>query len=102
MIVTCVNVWVKKEHIEDFIKQSTKNHNGAVNEAGNLRFDLLQLADDPTQFMIYEAYESDEAAAAHKETPHYKEWKDTVAAWMDKPRQGIKYNIVCPADKKSW
>ena len=39
---------------------------------------------------------SEEAAAAHKETNHYKVWRDTVADWMAKPRQGIKYKGIRP------
>jgi autoinducer 2-degrading protein len=52
--------------------------------------------------MIYEAYESDAAAAAHKQTAHYLKWKDTVADWMAKPREGVTYKVICPAEKKGW
>ena len=31
-----------------------------------------------TRFMLYEAYESDEASAAHKETSHYLKWSEEV------------------------
>jgi autoinducer 2-degrading protein len=102
MIVTCVKVQVKPDRIEDFKKATMANHNESVKEPGNLRFDLLQDAKEPDQFLIYEAYESDEAAAAHKTTPHYAKWRDTVADWMAQPRQGIKYNIVVPSDKSKW
>ncbi len=102
MIVTFVHVWVKKEHIQDFIHASTENHLHSVREPGNLRFDLLQDASDPAKFVLYEAYESEEAAAAHKNTPHYLKWRETVANWMDKPREGIKHNIICPEDKSQW
>jgi autoinducer 2-degrading protein len=102
MIVTFVHVWVKKEYIEPFIKASVSNHNESVKEPGNLRFDFLQDASDPTKFVLYEAYESDEAAAAHKTTPHYLKWRETVADWMAKPREGIKHFILCPTDKKEW
>ena len=99
MIVTCVHVWVKEENIQDFIKASIANHNGSVKEPGNLRFDILQSAEDPSRFLLYEAYESKEAAAAHKETEHYQTWRATVANWMAKPREGVPYNILCPKDK---
>ena len=38
MITTCVDVYVKEEHIEDFIEASKKNHLGSVQEPQNLRF----------------------------------------------------------------
>ena len=102
MIVTFVHVWVKPMHVEDFIKASTENHRNSSQEPGNLRFDLLQDAHNPTKFMIYEAYECDEAAADHKETDHYKKWRDTVADWMAQPRKGDKHFIIAPSDKSLW
>jgi autoinducer 2-degrading protein len=87
MIVTFVHVWVKPEHTADFIKACIANHHESVNEPGNLRFDILQDTFDATKFTLYEAYESEEAAKAHKETRHYKVWRDTVADWMARPRE---------------
>mgnify|MGYP001768523319 CR=1 FL=1 len=85
MIVTCVYVHVKTDSIEKFIEATTTNHLESVKEKGNLRFDLIRQADDKNRFMIYEAYESEEAAAAHKNTPHYLLWRDTVKDLMAEP-----------------
>ena len=102
MIVTFVHVWVKPQYIDAFIKASTENHQHAIKEPGNLRFDLVQDANDSSKFVLYEAYESDAAAAAHKETSHYHKWKDTVAEMMEQPRKGEKHIIIAPIDKKLW
>lgn len=102
MIVTCVNVYVKEENINDFIKASVENHNGSIKEPGNLRFDVLQNNDDPSRFTLYEAYESKEAAAAHKETDHYKKWRETVAPMMAKPREGLAHSVIAPAETSLW
>ena len=102
MIVTFVHVWVKPENINEFIEACKANHRESVKEPGNLRFDLLQDAENPTKFVLYEAYESEESAKAHKDTPHYKTWRDTVADWMAKPREGVKHNILCPIEKSEW
>ena len=96
MTVTIVHVQVKPEHIEDFIEATTINHHESVKEQGNLRFDVLQLDEDPGKFALYEAYENSTAAAAHKTTAHYLRWKETVAPWMAEPRTGIKYNGLLP------
>ena len=96
MIVTCVHVYVKPEHIEDFIQASRRNHEHSVRESGNLRFDVLRSSEDPTHFLLYEAYENAEAAAAHKQTDHYQTWRDTVASWMARPRQGVPYMGIAP------
>lgn len=92
MQVAIVYVKVKPENISDFIEASRLNHEASTKEAGNLRFDVLQMADDPTQFVLYEAYRSSADAVAHKSTPHYQAWRDTVADWMAAPRNGVAYH----------
>ncbi|MGB3206794.1 MAG: antibiotic biosynthesis monooxygenase [Crinalium sp.] len=96
MIVTCVHVWVKPEHIEEFIKATKINHENSIKEPQNMRFDVLQDQGDPSKFILYEAYQSDEGAAAHKQTEHYLTWRDTVAHWMAEPRKGIPYSVIAP------
>ena len=102
MTVTCVHVVVKPDEVQRFIKATTDNHLESVKETGNLRFDILQQADDPCRFVLYEAYESEDYATAHKNTAHYLKWRETVAAYMEEPRKGIKYNIIEPVDKEQW
>jgi len=96
MHVTIVNVCVKADYINEFIEASRLNHENSVKELGNMRFDVLQSADDPTRFVLYEAYESGQQAAAHKETAHYLTWRQTVADWMAEPRVGVSYLGLCP------
>ncbi len=102
MIVTTVHVWVKEDFIDDFIKASIENHKESVKESGNLRFDILQDSKVPSKFVLYEAYDSEESSAAHKSTPHYLKWRETVADWMEKPREGIKHKILCPLNREKW
>jgi (4S)-4-hydroxy-5-phosphonooxypentane-2,3-dione isomerase len=102
MIVTCVYVEVRPEFIQDFIIESDKNHQGAVKEPGNLRFDVLQETENPCKFLLYEAYQSEEHSAAHKQTTHYSAWRSNVEKMMAKPRHGIKYKILCPIDTAKW
>lgn len=92
MYVTLVHVHVKPENAEDFVRASLENAFESVKEMGNARFDVLQSDDDPTRFVLYEAYATPEAAAAHKNTPHYLKWRETVADWMAEPRQGVVYH----------
>nr|VFK26993.1 MAG: autoinducer 2-degrading protein [Candidatus Kentron sp. MB]VFK31263.1 MAG: autoinducer 2-degrading protein [Candidatus Kentron sp. MB]VFK75423.1 MAG: autoinducer 2-degrading protein [Candidatus Kentron sp. MB] len=96
MLVTCVTVYVKPEHIHDFMEASKKNHEGSIKEPANRRFDVLQSKEDPSRFLLYEAYENEEGARAHKETAHYLVWRDTVAPWMAKPREGEPYVSIAP------
>ncbi len=97
MFVTMVHVRVKPAHVNDFITATRRNHKASVQEAGNRRFDVLQSGDDVTRFMLYEAYANADDVAAHKQTSHYLDWRDTVAPWMAEPRRGVNYHGLCPA-----
>lgn len=99
MITTIVHVYVKSEYLQEFIEATRVNHESSINEKGNLRFDILQDATDPAKFVLYEAYDSEQSAAAHKETSHYSMWRDTVAPWMTKPREGVKHKLLFPTTK---
>lgn len=99
MIATFVHVWVKEDYLDEFIRASEENHENSIKEPGNLRFDFLQDAENPAKFVLYEAYESEEAAIAHKSTKHYLKWRETVADWMAQPREGIKHKIIRPTKK---
>ena len=96
MHVTLVHVHVTPENTEDFIAATRANHQASVQEPGNLRFDVLQSPEDPNYFILYEAYRSAQDAAAHKDTQHYKSWREKVADWMAEPRQGIPFTGLLP------
>ena len=102
MICTIVHVWVKPESREAFIEASKANHLGSIQEEGNLRFDLLQDANDENKFVFYEGYLTEEDILKHKETAHYLTWRDTVQDMMAQPRKGEKHTVIAPLDKKLW
>lgn len=102
MIVSIVQIWVKEEHIDDFINATIENHENSIKEEGNLRFDFLQDQNDPTKFILYEAFIDEEAAKKHKETNHYKKWKETVENWMKKPRESFKCIVIRPLNMELW
>lgn len=99
MHVTLVHVHVQPDRVDDFIAATRDNHLQSVQEPGNLRFDVIQQADDATRFVLYEAYVDAAAASAHKQTAHYLKWRDTVADWMASPRQGVLHRGLFPGTK---
>lgn len=102
MYVVCVHVRVGPEHREAFLNASLENARNTVQEPGNLRFDVLQQADDPDCFLLYEVYRDEAGMNAHKETPHYATWRDAVAPWMAQPRKGVKYAAHFPQEEDRW
>ncbi|MBN1286563.1 MAG: antibiotic biosynthesis monooxygenase [Anaerolineae bacterium] len=98
MYVACVTAFVKPEHVDRFIEATLENARNSRQEPENVRFDVLQAEDDPTRFFLYEVYRTKEGSAAHKKTPHYLKWRETVADWMAEPRVGVTHNSLFPGD----
>lgn len=96
MQIVFVHVHVKPEHAEAFRRATLDNATASVKEPGIARFDVFQQADDPTRFVLVEAYRTADAPAKHKETAHYQRWRDAVAPMMAEPRSGVKYTNVFP------
>jgi len=98
MHVTIVTLRIAEEHVERFLEAARRNHDASVREPGNRRFDVLRADDDPGCFVLYEAYSSAEAAAAHRRTAHFRAWRDTVTPWFATPRQARTFQGLYPAD----
>ncbi|HTQ51267.1 MAG TPA: antibiotic biosynthesis monooxygenase, partial [Candidatus Acidoferrales bacterium] len=91
----------KPECIEAFKIATLANARASLQEPGVARFDVVQQSDDPTRFVFVEVYRDAAANAAHKETPHYPVWRDTVAAMMAEPRYRVNFDNVFP-DEPGW
>ncbi len=96
LFVVHVAVHVKPEAVDAFRAATLVNARGSIQEPGVARFDVMQTLDDPTRFLLVEIYRTAEAQAAHRETEHYKTWRDTVAEMMAEPRIAVKYASVFP------
>ncbi len=96
MLIVQVMVHVKSDQVEAFKAATVDNARHSVTEPGIARFDVIQQVDDPTRFVLVEVYRTSAAPAQHKETPHYRRWRDAVEPMMAEPRTSIKYANVFP------
>jgi len=101
MLIVHVFVHVKPDRIEDFKRATLENARNSVLEPGISRFDVVQQVDDSSRFILVEVYRTPEDPARHKETAHYKKWRDTVENMMAEPRTSIKLANLFP-DEKGW
>jgi quinol monooxygenase YgiN len=101
MFIVHVFAHVKEDSIEDFKQATLENARNSVKEPGIARFDVVQQQDYPTRFILVEAYRTPEDPARHKETGHYRKWRDTVTDMMAEPRTSIKLTNVFP-DDEGW
>ncbi len=101
MLVIHVSVRVKPDAVGAFKAATLDNARASVREPGIARFDVIQQPDDATRFVLVEAYRTADAPAAHKATPHYQRWRDTVAPMMAEPRTSVRYEALFP-DDAAW
>lgn len=101
MLIVHVFVLVKPDQVEAFKAATIENARSSVREPGIARFDVVQQMDDPTRFVLVEVYRTPDDPARHKETAHYKKWRDTVEAMIAEPRTSLKYSSVFP-DEAGW
>ncbi len=94
MLVIHVHVHVKKDCVEAFRDATIANARCSIEEPGITRFDVFQQQDDPTRFVLEEIYLEPDDPARHKETEHYRTWRDTVADMMSHERSSVKYTDV--------
>jgi quinol monooxygenase YgiN len=99
MLIVHVHVKVKPDCIDAFKEVTIENARQSLKEPGIARFDVVQQNDDPTRFVLVEAYRSVEATAAHKSTAHYAAWRDRMESLMAEPRSSVKYSPVFPGEE---
>lgn len=100
MLVVHVHVRVKPDSVEAFKTATLDNARQSLLEPGIAAFDIMQQADDPTRFVLVEAYRTTEAPSAHKATRHYQVWRDAVADMMAEPRTSVKFSSVFPPEEQ--
>ncbi len=99
MLIVQVHVRVQPEFVEAFKEATAENARNSVKEPGIARFDVLQQQDDPTRFVLVEVYRNIDAQASHRETVHYRTWRDRAESLMAEPRTRVIYHAVFPADE---
>ncbi|MBV8532586.1 MAG: antibiotic biosynthesis monooxygenase [Verrucomicrobia bacterium] len=101
MLIVHVHVHVRSECVQEFREATIENARHSIQEPGIARFDVVQRTDDPTRFVLVEAYYDEAATKAHKETSHYAKWRDAVAPMMAETRTSVRFTNLFP-DSKDW
>ena len=96
MHMIVVRLDVKPDCIDDFLKLVSFNAGESRKEPGNLRFDVIRSADNPTLYRLYEVYHDESAVRAHQATPHYAKWRAEIEALLVTPRVSEKFISVFP------
>jgi quinol monooxygenase YgiN len=60
MLIVHVHVQVKPECVTSFLRATLENAQHSIQEAGIVRFDVIQQTDDPSRFVLIEIYRTDQ------------------------------------------
>ncbi len=98
MYIVHILIHVKPDQVEAFKAATIENAQNSRREPGIARFDFSQQLDDPTWFVLVEAYRAPEDQLRHRETEHYKRWREKAEPMMAEPRVPVRYQNVFPED----
>jgi autoinducer 2-degrading protein len=102
MLAIWVKVRVKPDQRQRFLKAIEVDALGSErDEAGCLRFNVLQDAQDQNVYYFYEIYKDEAALEAHRAAPHYAVWR-AAADTLDGPTEPTRCQPVFPADRAYW
>jgi quinol monooxygenase YgiN len=86
--VLLVNIRIKPESVERFMKGIGENARAARKEPGCRQFEVLVDAKDKTRVVLFEVYDDEKAFEAHQATPHFKKYlADAVPLLASRERQ---------------
>jgi len=72
--VLMVNIKIKPENVERWMKLALENAREARKEPGCRQFEVLVDPKDKTKVVLFEIYDDDKAFEAHQATPHFKKY----------------------------
>jgi autoinducer 2-degrading protein len=100
MHIVHVAVHVKPEHVDAFVAATQLNAANSRKEPGVTRFEVLRVKDTANRFVLVEHYKTLEDQLKHRETAHYRAWRDVVADMMAEARSAtVFHEIAIPASE---
>jgi len=69
-----VNIRIKPENVDAFMKKLQANAASARKEPGCRQFDVLVDPQDKTRVMLYEVYDDEKAFEVHQQQPAFKSY----------------------------
>jgi len=72
--VLVVNIKIKPENVERWMKMALENAREARKEPGCRQFEVLVDPKDKTKVLLFEIYNDEKAFEAHQATPHFKKY----------------------------
>lgn len=94
MLILHVFMHIKDEYVKKFRIASLENVEKSLEEPEVANFEIIQQKDDSTKFLFMERYYTEEGQLKHRETEHFKKWKEETKDMFAEPYTFIKYKDV--------
>ena len=82
MIFITAKFRVKPEHADTWVDLTREFTEATRAESGNLWFDWSRSVDDPTEFVLVEAFRDGDAGAAHVQSEHFRSATAALPAYL--------------------
>ena len=76
--VNAVDLVIVPSEMSKYVEAIKENGAASVKEPGCREFNVLVLPNRPNHVFLFEVYDNEAALAAHRETPHFKKYKETT------------------------
>ena len=93
MIFITAKFRIKPEHADDWPQLSHEFTQACRSEEGCLWFDWSRSVDDPTEYVLVEAFRDEEAGGAHVQSAHFKTATQTLPAYLVATPRIVNANV---------
>ncbi len=94
MIIQQIFLTVKPSSVKEFIDYTMDNVVNSNREPGVKRFEFFKEKDSGNRFMLFEIFNTVEDQNSHRESAHYKKWKDKTADLLEIPYTRTVFDYV--------
>jgi quinol monooxygenase YgiN len=98
MIFITAKFRIKPEHADQWPEISREFTQATRNEPGCLWYDWSRSLDDPSEYVLVEAFRDDEAGAAHVGSDHFKTAQRTLPPYLRETPRIINFKV----DQDDW
>jgi autoinducer 2-degrading protein len=82
VVIVAIDLVIIPSEMPKFIEAIKENGAASVKEPGCREFNITVLTSNPNHVFLYEVYDDDAAALAHRETAHFKKWLATTSSMI--------------------
>ena len=96
-IVNAIDLDIAPAELDKYLAAVKENGAATVKEPGCREFNIMVSATDPNHVFLFEVYDNDAAAQAHRTTEHFKKYAATTANMVTarnvRPMKPIAFNL---------